>query len=449
MRIAPPVLPGSKVVTESPVDRALSLLLAEERDAALRWAIALVKHDPSMPTALALTGRLLGELGRHELAREALTVAVQRAIDFENLPLAVTAANELARLGGSEAPSLRAIARAFCKGSPLAGDGALPPPPMPKVDEVQPLPSVITGALLLGKATEAVHEAKRKLEEEAYRPPVRALPFYSSIDEEGLFALLEAFTPQWVPQDRVVVAQGTPGETAYFVARGELEVRRERAGETLTLGRLTNGSIFGEMAVLSRAPRSGSVVAVRPSIVLEISRDTLDKLARAFPELGRELAAYTKERMVQNLLRMSEVLRVVPQADRPALVARFQPRVFEPNERLHAQDELPEGIFLIASGEVAVVRREGDEGEPLVLATLGPGDVAGEVSVVLRRRANADVIATHPTVTLFLPTTDFMGLIDEHPSILGSLYRLAVRRAEETQAIEDEGAMIADDFDLV
>src|SRR5262245_22301866 len=93
MRRAPPVLPGgSALAAESPIDRALALGLAEEREAALRWAAAVVKSDLAMPTALATCGRLLGELGRQEIAREACTVAITRAIDLENLPLAVAAA---------------------------------------------------------------------------------------------------------------------------------------------------------------------------------------------------------------------------------------------------------------------------------------------------------------------------------------------------------------------
>jgi hypothetical protein len=76
---------------ESPADRALQLALAGERDAALRWSAAILRDDPGMPTALCLTGRLLGEGGREEAAREACTTAARRAIDVENLPLAVTA----------------------------------------------------------------------------------------------------------------------------------------------------------------------------------------------------------------------------------------------------------------------------------------------------------------------------------------------------------------------
>ena len=128
-------------------------------------------------------------------------------------------------------------------------------------------------------------------------------------------------------------------------ARGELEVRRQRENDTVMLGRLTNGAIFGEMALLSRAPRTGSVVATRPSVVLEVKRDALEQLAQVEPEVGVELAAHCRQRMFQNLEKTTEFLKVVPSRDRHALVERFTTRTFEKNAQLLTQ-ELPPDAFL-------------------------------------------------------------------------------------------------------
>jgi CRP-like cAMP-binding protein len=448
-RFGPPQLPGSNQSVESPADRSLSLAFAEEREAALRWAAAIVKADPSMPTALCLCGRLLGELGRQEMAQQACAVAAERAVDLENLPLAVACARELERFGGDPGPLLDSIAGAFCKGSARHGEGASPPEPLPAADDFHPLPSVLTGAALINKATEIVREAKKLQAALEDRPGISALPLFSTIGKEALRDLCEALSPQWIAADHVVIQQGEVGSEAYFVARGELEARRERKGELMALARLQNGAIFGEMALLARAPRTGSVVATRPSIVLEVSKEALDRVAERHPEVGKELAIHCRDRMVQNLTKMSGVLKIVPDADRPALVERFRPVTFEKNDRLILQDEAPPGLFLIASGEVAVVRREGEDGDPLVISTLGVGDVVGEVAMVLRRKANCEVVALHPTVTLFLPAQDFLGLIHDHPSILAELYLLAVQRDEETTSILAEEVSIAEDFDLI
>jgi CRP-like cAMP-binding protein len=105
-------------------------------------------------------------------------------------------------------------------------------------------------------------------------------------------------------------------------------------------------------------------------------------------------------------------------------------------------------LHLIASGEVAVVAHEG--GESVVLATLPAGETVGEVALVLRRKPNADVLAVHPTVTLFLPRGQFIALIQDHPAILHGLYMTAVRRDDEaSRALDSAPAALADDYVLL
>jgi cAMP-dependent protein kinase regulator len=451
-KAAPPELPGGPTA-ESPVDRALALALANEKDTALRWAAAIVAADPAMASGLLLTGRLLADLGRLEGAREALEVCVTRAIDTGQLPLAVAACSDLRTLGADASKHFDAIADAFAAGSPRLGDGGGHPPKLPPhADEFHPLASVLTGPALLGKATEVVHGAKRALEEAiATRPSAPTIapqPLFSSIGREGLRAMIEVFEVSTVPAGTIVIEEGTGGAEAYIVARGELEVKRTMDNAPpLLLARLTGGALFGEMALLSRAPRAASVVACRPSILLLGRKDALDAVAEREPEVAIELASHCRRRMVQNLVRTSPILSAVRAEERPALVERFETRVYEKGEKLISEGSDATGLHLIASGEVAVIRDEG--AEPFVLATLGPGDIVGEVALVLRRPSSADVVAVHPTVTLHLATEKFMSLIREHPTILAELYDLAVKRDDETRSIVAQEATNADEYVLI
>ncbi len=476
MRAAPPDLPGSQT-TDSPLDRALALLLAGEREAALRWSAATVDRDPQVASALILTSRLLAEFGRAEAATEGFELGISRAIDAGNLPIAVAAAGDLRGLGVDVGPHLDAIAEAFCKGSRRLSDPAALPPPLPDPGaDFQPLSSFLSGPLLLSKATQIIHEARQRYESEAESasPLIAPVPLFSQLERDGVRGLISAFDMITVPAGAVVIAEGEEGAEAYIVARGELEVRRhqrdaepvsreglEIAGALrrhreeskddvtaqLTLARLTNGALFGEMALLSRAPRAASVVATRPSILLVATCEALEEVAVERPDVAAELAAHCRRRMVANLVRTSPVLIAVDASERPALVERFETRVFEKGDKLIAVGEDKSGLHLIASGEVAVVGE--DAGEPMVIATLGPGDVVGEVALVLRRKANADVVAVHPTVTLHLPRDEFLTLIKDHPAILLGLYTLAALRDEETSVLANSTASVADDYVLV
>ncbi len=479
MRAAPPDLPGSHT-TDSPLDRALALLLAGEREAALRWSAATVERDVQAASALILTSRLLAEAGRSEAATEGFEVGIRRAIDAGNLPIAVAAVGDLRALGVDVTRHLDAIAEAFSQNSPRLSDPTnLPPPPLPEPGhDFQPLSSFLSGPLLLSKATQILHEARQKYESNAGAGAavIAPVPLFSELGPDGLRALIGAFDMITVPAGAVVISEGEEGAEAYIVARGELEVRRQKRSaepvstaslETagalpegaadasdpsltaeLTLARLTSGALFGEMALLSRAPRAASVVACRPSILLVARRDTLESVAQLRPEVGVALAAHCRRRMVANLVRTSPVLIAVEPEERPAMVERFETRIFEKGDKLIAAGTDTSGLHLIASGEVAVVGDDG--GEPFVISTLGPGDVVGEVALVLRRKANADVVAVHPSVTLHLPREDFFAIIQEHPAILLGLYMLAVARDEETSSVlANSTTSVADDYVLV
>jgi CRP-like cAMP-binding protein len=459
MGYAPPQLPGSATTFDSPLDRALALLLANETEAALRWAAAVIEHDASVASAIILTSRLLSTLGRTEAAIQGFTLGMKRAIDAGNLPLAVAAVADMGQLGVAVDDHLDTIAAAFCNGSPrLSEESAAPPPPLQQGTEIHPLSSFLAGPALLSKAQSIIHEAAREYAsmEQSAPPLVAPLPLFSDLERDGLRALISAFEMITVPAGAFVITEGEAGEDAYIVCRGELEVKKSLPfsdedpahAENITLARLTNGALFGEMALLSRSPRAASVVACRPSILLVASRDSLEEVAAERSEVGVELAAHCRRRMVANLVRTSPVLLSVQAEERRALVERFETRSFERGEKLIVEGEPASGLHLIASGEVAVVGHE--NGESIVLATLGAGETVGEVALVLRRTPNADVVAVHPSVTLFLPREQFLSLVREYPAILLGLYMLAVQREDETDSVmQGEPMSIAEDLVLL
>jgi CRP-like cAMP-binding protein len=453
MRVAPPDLPGAQT-TDSPIDRALALLLANETEAALRWAAATVERDPSTPSALVITSRLLEQMGRPEAAVEGFELAVRRAIDGANLPLAVAAIGDLRALGVDVRSHLDALASAFCLGSDRLTETEAPPPPLPNFTGFQPLSSFLTGPALTSKATQIIHAAKRDYDDATGSEILLTapLPLFSAMPKEALRDLVGAFEMITVPAGHCVIEEGEEGSEAYIVARGELEVLRNSGDDDgappIMLARLVSGALFGEMALLSRAPRAASVVATRPSILLVAKREALEAVAEGRPEVAVELAAHCRRRMVANLGRTSPVLVAVPPQERTMLVERFETRIYEKGEKLVTQGQEATGLHLVASGQVAVVTHDADES--VVLASLSPGETVGEVALVLRRKANADVIAVHPTVTLFLPREEFISLIQDHPGVLHGLYMTAVRRDDETTiALDNAPAAIADDYVLL
>lgn len=427
---------------DSPIDRALELLISGQHEDALRWTVARLERDPADAVALLVACRLLGVLGENELAIRGLGAVVGLTVQAGNLPIGVAACAELVALGADSSVHLDEIARTFSRGSSRLGPRPVAPPYLGVAEPVVPVEGDV-----LHHAGEVVNGvvAKAEAPPASGQGPVPPQLLFSSLDFSGLRAMIAVFDTAVVPAGEVLIEQGSVGSEAFVVGRGELEVRRRKRDDSeMVLARLGAGALFGEMALLSRAPRAASVVACRPSIVLVARQDALDRVAAEQPQVGMEFAAHCRGRMVANLVTSSTIFSAIKKSARLEVMVRFVTRTFEQGEHLITQGQESDGLHLIASGEVEVMYLEGDE--YLHLADLGVGEVVGEMGLVLRRPASANVVAKVPTVTLHLPRDGFQDLIREHPAVLNQLYELAVTRDQETTSLVAREATSAEDY---
>jgi CRP-like cAMP-binding protein len=92
------------------------------------------------------------------------------------------------------------------------------------------------------------------------------------------------------------------------------------------------------------------------------------------------------------------------------------------------QGEVGTGFFLIVSGGAHVTR----DGE--LVATLGPGDFFGELSLLDQGPRIATVTADGPTVCLAIASWDFERLLEEQPRVAIALLRGVAGRLREITA---------------
>jgi CRP-like cAMP-binding protein len=104
----------------------------------------------------------------------------------------------------------------------------------------------------------------------------------------------------------------------------------------------------------------------------------------------------------------------------------------EPGELLIEQGTMPYDVFVIEDGTVDVVR----DGEPL--ATLGAGDVVGEIALLAQHRRMASVIARSPVRALALPVDGLQELTSEMPELGDELRALMERRRSENRSENEE-----------
>ncbi len=85
----------------------------------------------------------------------------------------------------------------------------------------------------------------------------------------------------------LVFREGEPGNCAYVIERGGVEISTLRQGRKITIATLGEGELFGEMALIDGEVRTGTAIATEETVLVVISLDQLrDKFERADPLLG-------------------------------------------------------------------------------------------------------------------------------------------------------------------
>lgn len=102
---------------------------------------------------------------------------------------------------------------------------------------------------------------------------------------------------------------------------------------------------------------------------------------------------------------------------------------FEPGVRVVETDKSGVGFHLILEGNADV--HVADE----LVATFGPGDYFGEMSVLDGHPRSATVIANGALTTLAIPAWNFESLMEKYPSIMRALLTELTARIRRTEAM--------------
>ena len=105
---------------------------------------------------------------------------------------------------------------------------------------------------------------------------------------------------------------------------------------------------------------------------------------------------------------------------------------FNDGEVIVCQGEAGDCMYVIQSGEVEVVRREG--GREFCLATLGAGDFFGEMALFEREVRSATVRALGEVQVLTLEKKSFLRRIHEDPSLVFRILEKMSHRIRELNA---------------
>ena len=147
------------------------------------------------------------------------------------------------------------------------------------------------------------------------------------------------------------------------------------------------------------------------------------------------------------LLRRTRLFTGLDEPTLRVLAERSVERSFRRHSRLFFQGDPGDGLFVVASGLVKVVVTS-EEGEEMVLVTLGPGEALGELAVVDGGPRSASAEALEPTSALLITRPVLLELAARDPTLteallraLGGLLRRLTEQASDLVFLDLPGRM--------
>jgi CRP-like cAMP-binding protein len=227
---------------------------------------------------------------------------------------------------------------------------------------------------------------------------------FSQLPSEELQRVAEAMEFFTVKPGTLIIRERDQGDLMFVVHRGRVEVQKEdEAGVSRPVAQLGRGEVFGEIALLQLVPRTSSVVALEDTELLALKRDDFDRL------LLSTLGAKKIQEIVQvcAFLRRYPLFADWPPATLMKVAGQFAFQDCAAGAEVLREGRLNEAFYMVYEGEFGV-RKNGKQ-----LATLGPGDFCGEISLLQGTPASADVSALRQGRCLKLGKEHFLKLVSQ------------------------------------
>jgi|SRR5262245_10236220 len=122
---------------------------------------------------------------------------------------------------------------------------------------------------------------------------IRSAPLFSHCDRREIEEIAAAADLIDVPAGMTVVTQGQQTNEFVVIAQGGCEVTRD-GSQAATLG---PGDFFGEIALVTGAPRTATVTATEPSTLLVLTDRAFERVVEDIPSIATSVLRVLGERL--------------------------------------------------------------------------------------------------------------------------------------------------------
>ncbi len=220
--------------------------------------------------------------------------------------------------------------------------------------------------------------------------------------------LLDSKVRAFAPGE-VVFTRNEPGSSMFAIVEGAVAVEVNPTDSSITVP-IGQGSIFGEVGLISGRPRGSTVRASGRLVVVELSRTAALKLIATVPSAARAVNRIAVERQLLQMFGSG-----LTPADVAPLVDASEVKEVRAGTRVSEEGADDKDIYVIRRGSMVVEKDIG--GKPVFLSYLPAGSYFGEMAVIDGSRRTATVKAAIKSEVVRIPGDLFNALLDAKPAL--------------------------------
>ena len=126
---------------------------------------------------------------------------------------------------------------------------------------------------------------------------LKQVPLFAKLDKKGLQQVAQITDEIDLPAGKEMATEGDRGREFFVLLKGEAEVTKNGS----RINTMKEGDFFGEIALVTKMPRTATVTATSDVDVLVITEPAFDNLLKKSPEIGRSVAEALAERVAPEL----------------------------------------------------------------------------------------------------------------------------------------------------
>ena len=126
---------------------------------------------------------------------------------------------------------------------------------------------------------------------------IRKVPLFSKLSKKALEAIASTADEMDFPAGKALTKEGEPGREFFVLLDGSAEVRKE-GKQVASLG---PGDFFGEIALVTKVPRTATVTTTSEARALVLTDRDFAALLKRSPEVGQGVLAALGERLASDL----------------------------------------------------------------------------------------------------------------------------------------------------